>query len=478
MKKVNNIVWFRRDLRLHDHRALSEALKTKKDTLCVFIFDPKILESLPKNDRRITFIIESLEEMEKQLRKVGSSLLIEIGDPKNILEYIFKKYQAKNLFYNRDYEPYAKKRDSAVEKMIKRENGQIFSFKDHVFYEKHEVLTQSREVYKVFTPYKNKWLEIFTFQEKIIPLYKTEAHFFVQCKPLNDILENDFHKKIGFNRMSDNLLKGGSLHGLKRLNCFADDIADYDVNRNLPALNKTSNLSVYIRHGNISIRDMIRAALAHKNQGAKTWLSEIIWRDFYQMILDVYPKVEKECFKTKYNQLKWNRDQKLFALWCKGKTGYPIVDSAMRCLNETGMMNNRLRMIVASFLCKTLLLDWKLGEKYFAEKLFDFDLAANNGGWQWCASTGVDAQPYFRIFNPYSQSEKFDPEGNFIKEWCPELKHFSKKLIHSPHDANTAEQAKAKCIIGMDYPGPVVSYKVNREKALSLYKAIKTDDEA
>lgn len=473
--KFKNLVWIRRDLRLHDHHALSMALKDGPTQL-VFIFDPQILNKLTsKNDRRVTFILESLIEIENELRKSGASLLVEIGEPKEVMKKLFNQYHFQNLFFNRDYEPYAKKRDQEVEKTLSPLGVKVQHFKDHVFFEKHEVLNQTREIYKVFTPYKNKWLEIFRQQESVIPQYKCDLDNLFRTKPLNTLLEKDFHHELGFVNMQDNLLKGGSKKALNRLKEFQKDIDMYHEWRDLPALNKTSNLSPYIRHGNLSIRDMIRLPYKLtndiKNEGASIWWSEIIWRDFYQMILDVFPKVEKNSFKPQYDQINWLGNPEHFKLWCNGETGYPIIDAAMRCLNATGMMHNRLRMIVASFLCKTLLLDWRLGEKYFAEKLLDFDLAANNGGWQWSASTGVDAQPYFRIFNPYAQSEKFDSDGEFIRTWCPELSHFDKKTIHSPHDADIVEQAKAQCVIGSDYPHPIVSYKINREKAIVMYKS-------
>ena len=474
-----NLVWIRRDLRLHDHHALSESLKDGVTQL-VFIFDPFILNKLEnKEDRRITFIIESLMEVERKLQESGSSLIIKIGDPKEVLIDLYKKHKYKNLFFNRDYEPYAKKRDQNVEKSLSELGVTVQHFKDHVFFEKHEVLNQSREIYKVFTPYKNKWLEVFKSQESYIANYKCQLNNLHQSSALNSILEEDFHSKIGFKNMQDNLLKGGSHLALNRLKEFQKDIDLYHQWRDLPAINKTSNLSPYIRHGNLSVRDMIRLPSKilqdHKNEGASVWWSEIIWRDFYQMILDVYPRVEKNSFKPQYDKVVWLGNPEHFKAWCNGETGFPIVDAAMRCLNATGMMHNRLRMIVASFLCKTLLIDWRLGEEYFAKKLLDFDLAANNGGWQWSASTGVDAQPYFRIFNPYSQSEKFDADGEFIRTWCPELSHFPKKLIHSPHDADIVEQASAKCVIGTDYPHPIVSYKLNREKAITMYKSATGD---
>ncbi len=471
-----NLVWIRRDIRLHDHHALSEALKNG-NTQLIFIFDPQILNKLKnKQDRRITFILESLIDLERKLRNKNASLMIEIGKPVEVLLKIQQTHKYKNLFFNRDYEPYAKERDQLVEKSLKKIGIEVKSFKDHVFFEKHEVLNQSREIYKVFTPYKNKWVENFKNQESIIPDYKCNLNNLFKTLPLNKLIENDFHSKLDFINMSDNSIKGGSTLALKRLRDFEADINNYHQWRDLPAYNKTSNLSTYIRHGNVSIRDMIRLPFQLSqlsiNEGATIWWSEIIWRDFYQMILDVYPKVENFSFKPQYDDIKWLGTPEHFKLWCQGETGFPIIDASMRCLNATGIMHNRLRMIVASFLCKTLLLDWRLGEKYFAEKLLDFDLAANNGGWQWCASTGVDAQPYFRIFNPYSQSEKFDRDGDFIRSWCPELSHFNNKNIHSPHDTDFVEQARAQCVIGQDYPHPIVSYSKNREKALIMYKKI------
>jgi deoxyribodipyrimidine photo-lyase len=260
---------------------------------------------------------------------------------------------------------------------------------------------------------------------------------------------------------------------LNKLKHFREFISNYKEARDIPALEQTSNLSTYIRMGNLSIRDMIRLSVEKNNEGYATWLSEIIWRDFYHMILDAFPRVDKHCFRSEYDDIKWLGSADHFEKWCDGQTGYPLVDSAMRCLNATGLMHNRLRMVVASFLTKTLLIDWRLGERYFAEKLLDYDMAANNGGWQWSASTGVDAQPYFRIFNPYNQSEKFDPQGLFIRQWCPELAHFSNKSIHSPHDTEMNEQLKAQCFIGKDYPHPIVAYKQQRERALNMYKAVK-----
>jgi deoxyribodipyrimidine photo-lyase len=470
---IKNLCWIRRDLRLHDHHALSLALKNGDETYIVFIFDETILKKLNSPyDKRVTFIMDSLREIEEHIQKSGASLIIRHGDPKIEIPKIVDELKINALYFNRDYEPSAKKREEVITQILQKKQIDVFTFKDHVFYEKHEVLNGQREVYKVFTPYKNKWLETFRAQESVVANHKCNLVKLAAYKNSESILKIDWYKRINFIE-TEPLLKGGAASGLKRLDHFKKYISNYKIARDIPALNQTSNLSPYIRMGNISIRDMIRLNVTGTDEGHATWLSELIWRDFYQVILDVYPKVETHCFKSEYDKIKWDGDPAHFKLWCQGKTGYPIVDAAMRCLNETGMMHNRLRMIVASFLTKTLLIDWRKGEHYFAEKLLDYDLAANNGGWQWSASTGVDAQPYFRIFNPYNQSEKFDSEGIFIKQWCPELKGFSSKLIHFPHETDMVEQIEAKCFIGRDYPHPIVAYKGQKEKALAMFKAIK-----
>lgn len=469
--KVKNLCWIRRDLRLHDHHALSAAL-ANGSTYLVFVFDEKILSKLPNiADRRMTFIMDSLKEIELNLNTHGSSIKICYGDPKIEIPKICDELSINTLYINRDYEPSAKARDEAIIKTLAKKNIDVQAFKDHVFYEKHEVLTGQREIYKVFTPYKNKWLETFRGHDSVVANYKCNLKNLAPYQNIESVLKKDWYKVIGF-LPAESLLAGGTKEAMKRLNHFKKYISNYKEARNIPALNQTSNLSPYIRMGNLSIRDMIRLSLEKKNVGYETWLSEIIWRDFYQVILDVYPKVENHCFKSNYDKIVWSGSKKNFQLWCEGNTGYPIVDAAMRCLNATGLMHNRLRMVVASFLTKTLLVDWRLGERYFAEKLLDYDMAANNGGWQWSASTGVDAQPYFRIFNPYNQSEKFDSAGIFIREWCPELKYFSNKLIHYPHESDLVDQIEAKCFIGKDYPHPIVAYKEQKEKALAMFKAI------
>jgi len=458
---MSNLCWIRRDLRLHDHAALSKALDDSETTL-VFVFDPMILDKLTnKNDRRLTFIYQSLQEMETELQKKGSSIVIRYGDPEVEIPKLAQELKIKKVFCNRDYEPYAKERDTKVGKKLMTLGIAFEQFKDSVFFEKHEIATGSGTIYKVFTPYKNKWLETFENNDRIISDFDCNLKKLRKFTHPKNILDHNWYKEMGFIETLP-LLTGGTKAAMKRLKHFDALMVDYADARNFPAIPGTSLLSVYIRHGNLSVRDMLRAGLAQKSQGAKTWVSEIIWRDFYQMIMDAFPYAAKGAFKKEYEKVKFHGTNKEFKAWCEGQTGYPLVDAAMRCLNQTGMMHNRLRMVVASFLCKTLLIDWRKGEHYFAENLLDFDLAANNGGWQWSSSTGCDAQPYFRIFNPYSQSEKFDAKGEFIRQWVPELAHLNGKSIHHP----TPLEAP-------DYARPIVSYEVNRKVCLEMYSVVK-----
>lgn len=458
---MKNLCWLRRDLRLHDHAALSNALGDGP-TLVAFIFDPHILEKLEnKADRRVSFIYESLQELEKELQKKGSSLIIRYGKPEEEIPNLCTEFEIKKVFTNRDYEPYAKKRDELVARRLKALNIEFNTSKDSVIFEKHEVLTDSHSIYKVFTPYKNKWLEKFESTGRNVSFFSCDLKKLAPLENKKNILDFDWYKEIGFTPTTPPL-SGGTKAAHKRLKDFKPVMENYKVDRDFPAIDGTSLLSVYIRFGNISIREMVGASLEERSEGASTWLSELIWRDFYQMILDAYPKVEKTAFKPQYDQIKWLGGKEEFDAWAEGRTGFPIVDAAMRCFNQTGMMHNRLRMVVASFLCKILLVDWRLGERYFAENLLDFDLAANNGGWQWSSSSGCDAQPYFRIFNPYNQSEKFDGDGEFIKTWIPELSEISGDEIHRPD-----------VLKNRDYPAPIVSYEKNRKRCLEMYSAVR-----
>ena len=460
------LCWIRRDLRLHDHHALSLATANHDEVDLVFVFDSHILSHLKnKEDKRLTFIYDSLKGIEETLQKKGSSLHILYGKPEEEIPKLAQSLKVSDVYSNRDYEPYAKKRDELVMKKLKSLEIDFIQFKDTVYFEKHEILTGSFSIYKVFTPYKNKWLEVFREQGGEPNNYEVKLKNLTQWKNKKNILDFNWYKEIGFTE-APSLLPGGTKAALKRLKDFSKRMHRYQEDRDFPSVEGTSLLSVYIRHGNLSIRDMIRTARSESNQGSQIWLSELIWRDFYQMILDSHPHVVKESFKREYDKIKWPGKNDLFQAWCEGQTGFPIIDASMRCFNETGMMHNRLRMVVASFLCKILLVDWRKGEEYFAEKLLDFDLAANNGGWQWSSSSGCDAQPYFRIFNPYTQSEKFDGEGIFIKEWCPELDHLDKKTIHNPHKSKIAAEG---------YPEPIVNYEAQRVRALEVYKVIKSE---
>lgn len=458
---MSTLCWIRRDLRLHDHKALSEAL-SRGETSIVFIFDSHILDALKnKHDRRVTFIYQSLVEIEKELQKHGSSLFILYGKPEEEIPKLAEKLKVSAVMWNRDYEPYAKKRDAQVAKKLKTLGIESQDFKDTVFFEKQEVLKNDGGIYKVFTPYKNKWLELFEKSDRQVPEYRTQLKNLKQHTFKKNILDHNWYQEIGFHETLPPL-PGGRKEGLKRLKKFSEHIDSYDKARDFPALHGTSLLSVHLRHGTVSVREMIKLAEEHSSSGARTWLSEIIWRDFYQMILDAFPRVVKEAFKPEYDELSYPGGETEFKAWCEGQTGYPIVDAAMRQLNATGMIHNRLRMVVASFLCKVLLVHWRKGEAYFAEKLLDYDLASNNGGWQWSSSSGCDAQPYFRIFNPYTQSEKFDHEGKYIHEWIPELRHLKAKDLHHPSP-----------LLAPDYPAPIVNYEQNRKRALIMFEKLK-----
>lgn len=471
MKYGKSVCWIRRDLRLNDNAALSAATALSKEMVLVFVFDINILEKLKnKNDRRISYIHQTLLELDQKLRKKGSALVVLQGDPKNEIPGFAKRIKADAIFVNRDYEPFAKKRDKAVKTACKNLGIAFNDYKDQVIFESDELLTQSGNPYKVFTPYKNKWL--MELNGSLYHNHKTNLNRLIPEKQLGGELLDWSLEKLGFESASL-WLKAGQNAAENQLKRFLPDLLDYDKNRDYPSIsNGTSRLSVHLRFGTLSIRSLVRVAIAGPSSGAKTWLSELIWRDFYQMILDQFPHVVKGCFKKEYDYIQWPGTQRHFSLWCKGMTGYPIIDAAMRCFNKTGWMHNRLRMIVASFLTKDLLVDWRKGESWFARNLLDFDLAANNGGWQWCASTGCDAQPYFRIFNPITQSKKFDPTGSFIRQYVPELKNFSNKQIHWPHVSNKEIQKKAGCILGENYPKPIVIHSEQRDMALDLFRAL------
>ena len=472
MKYKSSLCWIRRDLRLSDNHALYEALHNTKRVTLVFVYDITILGKLKdKDDRRVTFIHESLQEMDLKLREMGSALVTLFGDPRNEIPLLAKKLSVDAVYCNRDYEPVSKERDETVYNRLKSLGITFHTFKDQVIFEGLEVATQTGSAYRKFTPYKNTWLkkladhDIINFHPKFINL--------TPISRLRKLLKYLSLNNIGFKNRKL-WLESGEEAASNRLSSFLNNIDMYDKNRDLPAVDGTSGLSVHLRFGTISIRSLIRVIYKCKSKGAKLWLSELIWRDFYQMILDRYPVVVEQTFLPQFNQLKWSGTNSHFIAWKKGRTGYPIIDAAMRHFNETGWMHNRLRMIVACFFVKDLLVDWRKGEAYFSRYLLDFDLAANNGGWQWCASTGCDAQPWFRIFNPVTQSKSFDSNGNFIRKILPEVSSFSNKDIHFPAAASIETQKKAACIIGKDYPKPIVQHAVQRDRFLSFFNQRKT----
>ena len=423
-----NIFWFRRDLRLDDNVGFFHALKNAEEVLPIFIFDENILSQLPKNDARVTFIHQQLEKMQRQLQEIGKSLAVFYGKPEDIFKKLISENSIKTIFTNHDYEPYARKRDLGLFQLFSEHTIEFKTSKDQVIFEKNEVTKDDGTPYVVYTPYANKWKENFT-KIKLIH-YKSEDY-------LNKIALHSYPflslNQIGFENS-----------GIKITPFDISDhlIDNYEATRNFPALNKTSYLGIYLRFGAISIRKAVAKALESKNE---TFLKELIWREFFMQILWHFPYTKNSSFRPKYDAIKWDNNENLFQKWCDGKTGYPFVDAGMRELNTTGHMHNRVRMIVASFLCKHLLIDWRWGETYFASKLLDYEQASNVGNWQWAAGSGVDAAPYFRIFNPTEQIKKFDKELKYIKKWIPELETF-------------------------EYPKPIVDHKEAREKCLKVYK--------
>ncbi len=429
-----SIFWFRRDLRLTDNAGLYHALKSGAPVVPIFIFDTNILNLLEdKTDKRVAFIYAALEEMQQQLTALGASLEVYYGTPAEVYKTLLKKYTIQNVFTNHDYEPYALEREGLIANLLKQHGAALHTFKDQVLLEKNEVLKDDGKPYTVFTPYSRKWKAVLTnFHLKPYPAEKYFTNFYKQAAVAMPRLA-----QMGFTNIE-------TLFPSKLLNI--EIVKRYQLQRNFPSINGTSKLGVHLRFGTISIRQ-----LAAKSQPlSETYLNELIWRDFYHMILWHFKHVGKgKAFKPDYDTIEWRHDNGEFERWCNGQTGYPIVDAGMRELNETGFMHNRVRMIVASFLTKHLLLDWRLGEAYFAQKLLDFDLAANNGGWQWAAGSGCDAAPYFRVFNPWLQTQKFDSQLTYIKKWVPEFQEFH-------------------------YPKPIIEHELARKRCLEVYaKALK-----
>lgn len=479
MQHEKSLVWFRRDLRDFDHAALYHALKTSSQVFCAFVFDTEILDLLVnKQDRRVEFIWESVKELKAALQAKGGDLIVMYGKARELIPMYALQANIHAVFANRDYEPSAVARDVEVAAKLAQNNIEFHSFKDQVLFEKDEVLSLINKPYSVFTPYKNAHLKkLDDFYLKPYPVDGYNQNFAKPTpSPSGDkkLIEGmPSLESMGFVRtnLADMRLPSGMSGGAQLFADFETRMYQYKDARNFPAVKGVSYLSVHLRFGTVSIRHLARQARNHANAGSQTWLNELIWRDFYFQILHHHPQVAAgRANKAEFENLPFPNDEALFKAWCEGKTGYPLIDAAMRQINSTGFMHNRLRMVVASFLVKDLLVDWRWGERYFAEHLIDFDLSANNGGWQWAASTGCDAQPWFRIFNPITQSEKFDPAGKFIRKYVPELTNCSDKEIHAPWLIAPLQQQSIGVIIGKDYPAPIVDHATQRALALDLYK--------
>lgn len=430
IKQKITIFWHRRDLRLDDNAGLYHALKSGYPVLPLFIFDSEILDKLEnKFDKRVDFIHQYLVSLQSQLIQMGSTICIKYGKPLEIWKKLLEEFEVAEVYTNHDYEQYAIKRDKAIGELLNSNGIPFYTFKDQVIFEKSEVLSGSGGGYTVFTPYSRKWKE--TLNDFYLRSYPTEKYFsnFIKTSAL-DVISLE---EIGFKK-TDLEIPSATIR--------EDLIKKYDELRDIPSIKGTSRLSVHLRFGTVSIRKLVQKAVNFNEK----WLNELIWRDFYMNILWHFPHVcEGKAFRKEYDNIVWRNNEEEFKRWCEGRTGYPIVDAGMRELNATGFMHNRVRMITSSFLIKHLLIDWRWGEAYFAQKLLDFDFSANNGGWQWAASSGCDAAPYFRIFNPTAQTQKFDPQLIYIKKWIPELSSF-------------------------EYPKPIVEHTFARERVLKAYK--------
>ncbi len=480
----NGLIWFRRDLRVTDNAALHLALSQCARVHCVFVFDKAILDTLPRVDRRVEFIRESLVELNAALRelsgKAGAGLIVRHALACDEIPRLAARLDVQAVFAARDYEPQALARDETVRAALAQIGCAFFTCKDQVIFEGREILTQSGTPYGVFTPYKNNWLS--RVGPEHLALHDSAALAQRLCerpsewqRPVPSLSE------IGYTvtNLSGLKIPTGESGGQALFEAFFERMDDYHATRDFPAVKGPSYLGVHLRFGTVSIRQLVRLALqrqAASSAGAAVWLSELVWRDFYFAILANFPHVAHQAFKPEYDAICWESGphaDTLFTAWCEGRTGYPLVDAAMAQLNQTGYMHNRLRMVAGSFLVKDLGLDWRWGERYFAEKLNDFDLSANNGGWQWVASSGCDAQPYFRIFNPVSQSEKFDPQGKFIRRYLPQLAKLSDKAIHAPWAAKPMELRMAGVVLGEHYPLPIVAHDEARAKTLQRYAVVK-----
>jgi deoxyribodipyrimidine photo-lyase len=473
------LVWFRRDLRLGDHAALAAALASCRRVYCAFVFDRAILDPLLaaglRADRRVDFIHRAVTELDGELRKYGGALIVRHDLAATAVPLLARQLAADAVFVGDDYEPYGRERDAAVERAVAAEGRRFVRCKDHVVFEKSEVMTADGRPYSVYTPYRNAWLRRLVDAD-LAPRASTSRRDRLAAPSSAERMPA--LPELGFapTNLAELQIPTGESGGQRLFDEFKARIDRYDRTRDFPAVRGPSYLSVHLRFGTVSVRELVRHARSLHSPGAQTWLAELIWRDFYQMILWHHPHVAEHAWRPEYDAIVWETGphaDAAFAAWCEGRTGYPLVDAAMAQINQTGYMHNRLRMVVASFLTKDLGIDWRRGERYFAARLNDFDLAANNGGWQWAASTGCDAQPYFRIFNPVTQSERFDGEGAFIRRYLPQLQGYTAREIHAPWLVSPERQRAAGCLIGVDYPAPIVDHAEARKTTLQRYAVLK-----
>ena len=483
-KYLTGLIWFRRDLRASDNAALHHALKSCAHVHCVFVYDRAILDGLPRVDRRVEFIHAAIAELHQSLQALGAQhaqpgagLIVLHDQADERVAQLALELGVEAVFTNHDYEPQALARDAKVQAQLSRQGQAFHSFKDHVIFERAEVLTLASKPYSVFTPYKNAWLK--KVDAYYLSPYAIDAHASaLSALPKKYKTKLPSLEALGFepSNLKDLKIPTGASGGETLLADFLPRMQAYQETRNFPSVKGPSYLGVHLRFGTVSIRKLVQLAMKEDSEGAAVWLSELIWRDFYAQILSNFPHAASQAFKPDYDRIEWESGasaKALFAAWCEGRTGYPLVDAAMAQINQTGYMHNRLRMVVASFLVKDLGLDWRWGERYFAQHLNDFDLASNNGGWQWAASSGCDAQPYFRIFNPTSQSEKFDADGKFIRRYLPVLAGLPTKVLHCPWLAGPLELAAADVRLGDNYPLPVVKHDEARALTLTRYAVVK-----
>jgi deoxyribodipyrimidine photo-lyase len=489
------LVWFRRDLRVADHPALAHALRKAHAVWCVFVLDTAILAGLPRDDRRVAFIHASLAELDAQIAVLSggrSRLIVRHAAAVEAIPRLAAELGVQAVHAHHDDDPAALARDARVRQRLAADGRALRTFKDHVIFERAEILTGAGTPYGVFTPYKNAWLKALQARPELLGDCGSDtdgsALAPAPSSPWQDDAAVPALEEFGFsapvsNAQDDPGLRPGARGGAALLDEFLDRIDDYDATRDFPAQPGPSHLGIHLRFGTLSLRRLVALAtqrVVAGSRGAQTWLSELIWRDFYHQVLFHHPHVVGHAYRSDCDAIRWERGERAdadFAAWCAGRTGYPLVDAGMRQLNATGYMHNRLRMVTASFLTKDLGLDWRRGEAYFAEKLNDFDLSSNNGGWQWASSSGCDAQPYFRIFNPITQSEKFDPEGKFIKRYLPELAMLDAKAIHAPWRAKPMVLQAARFVPGRDYPMPIVDHDVARKETLARYGVVRSPRE-